>query len=777
MDESVWVFASSITNITYEFGRLLNAQGAPYKLRNSNNRVDFALAWNESYLYVAAKVTDNIIRHNSWGGYRWGFYQTPDQEAPPLADGLDMYISSKSNPADMGNRILRVIKPAADNDLWSRYPSFGADSFLSGYQRTPDGYTVEIAIPWAAIDDEAFNRGDSILAATGKRFRFDISNSDADFNNTFTETETTWNNYCPDNRNGTAGSAFKFGVVELVDKAPESINALPTIVGPTFLCKPEAAVYQLISPNNTLWTWSAAGGTITGAYYDPNLDVETAAGITILPKVGYTVNVAWNQPGLLQLRAAPLNSCPNNPTPVSLFVQIGATVPNINGTVNVCPGAENLSYTLSNTFPGYTYFWRVSGGGFSEIVSAYQRKVNWNISPGSGYVQVTPTDSNNCIGAAVKLNISIKNDLSPLTAPRGVAEFCGNSDKNNQLYTATFIENATYEWFINGGSQVTPSTTHTTTVNWSSNAVGLSYRTRIVTPTQTCLGDSPYGFVSIDNAPEDPNQINLFQVSYKELEPNVMQLRWNYQPGLSEQTADLVLFKKLADGQELELARYNNRTNSVFLFEEPITDPTIQHFYYLTNSLKCGFGVSSKTVGSMTLKTIYTEDTSTVLLEWTPYQGWLKGVKQYEVYRVTDPENPERITAGLDNFLLLQPLNLNEKYRIKAIANEGFSIYNPYTVWSNIAEVNLKPKVQVAGNIITPNNDGINDELILKNYNIFPQKSFKIYNRWGTKVFEAEEYNNNWNAHRLPDGLYYYCIEYGTDNKNNIIKGWVQVLR
>ena len=65
-------------------------------------------------------------------------------------------------------------------------------------------------------------------------------------------------------------------------------------------------------------------------------------------------------------------------------------------------------------------------------------------------------------------------------------------------------------------------------------------------------------------------------------------------------------------------------------------------------------------------------------------------------------------------------------------------------------------------NIITPNNDGVNDYFVIKGgeeYNL----NVKIYNRWGVKVFEDGNYKNNWNGKYkgkdLSDGVYYYLIE------------------
>lgn len=63
-------------------------------------------------------------------------------------------------------------------------------------------------------------------------------------------------------------------------------------------------------------------------------------------------------------------------------------------------------------------------------------------------------------------------------------------------------------------------------------------------------------------------------------------------------------------------------------------------------------------------------------------------------------------------------------------------------------------------NIITPNGDGINDVLEIINADKYPNNSLQVFNRWGKKVFEQVNYQNNWNGEGLIDGTYYYIFRY-----------------
>lgn len=60
-------------------------------------------------------------------------------------------------------------------------------------------------------------------------------------------------------------------------------------------------------------------------------------------------------------------------------------------------------------------------------------------------------------------------------------------------------------------------------------------------------------------------------------------------------------------------------------------------------------------------------------------------------------------------------------------------------------------------NIITPNNDGQNDEFKIKG--LTDGWSLTIFTREGVKVYATDNYDNKWNAPGLSDGVYFYILE------------------
>jgi gliding motility-associated-like protein len=85
-------------------------------------------------------------------------------------------------------------------------------------------------------------------------------------------------------------------------------------------------------------------------------------------------------------------------------------------------------------------------------------------------------------------------------------------------------------------------------------------------------------------------------------------------------------------------------------------------------------------------------------------------------------------------------------------------------------------------NVITPNNDGVNDALTVKGLNPNATdnvSTITIYNQWGNVVYSKSPYKNDWegtfNDSPLPDGTYYYVFRLNADTE--VQKGFVTIVR
>lgn len=110
---------------------------------------------------------------------------------------------------------------------------------------------------------------------------------------------------------------------------------------------------------------------------------------------------------------------------------------------------------------------------------------------------------------------------------------------------------------------------------------------------------------------------------------------------------------------------------------------------------------------------------------------------------------------------------LNSSSGSEVTANpEGVGETFVYTVTSEIdgciyvdqVEVRIFPAI-VPFNAFTPNGDGINDTWEIGNINEWPNAQIVVYSRWGQKVFQATNYDNDWDGDGLPSATYYYVIE------------------
>lgn len=90
-------------------------------------------------------------------------------------------------------------------------------------------------------------------------------------------------------------------------------------------------------------------------------------------------------------------------------------------------------------------------------------------------------------------------------------------------------------------------------------------------------------------------------------------------------------------------------------------------------------------------------------------------------------------------------------------------------------EVRVKEFELQIPNVFTPNGDGVNDIYEIPNLDRYISNEIVIFNRWGHKVFEAKNYNNNWDGGTLPDGVYFYILRCQGYWREDIYRGAVSI--
>ena len=186
---------------------------------------------------------------------------------------------------------------------------------------------------------------------------------------------------------------------------------------------------------------------------------------------------------------------------------------------------------------------------------------------------------------------------------------------------------------------------------------------------------------------------------------------------------------------------------------------------------------------------------------WTnPNRTCADDVLKYYIYyapsqssafeRIDSITNPNDTTYLHRNLVILAGC-----YKVTAVDSVGNESINPPAVCVDTCRQYVLPSV------FTPNNDDNNDffhpcdstttmELQLKNcppYKNVKDVEMKIYNRWGTLVFETTDKDINWDGKSkdaktdCPDGVYYYTCRVNfyriTGVESVQLNGYVHLIR
>ena len=116
------------------------------------------------------------------------------------------------------------------------------------------------------------------------------------------------------------------------------------------------------------------------------------------------------------------------------------------------------------------------------------------------------------------------------------------------------------------------------------------------------------------------------------------------------------------------------------------------------------------------------------------------------------------------------------KYQLVAIDAIGCTDTNKYVIDCEVSKV---PQ------IVTPNNDKLNDTWEINYSTKYPNVKVQIFNRWGTIVYQSVPYQDDWSgvsntsgalgSDELPTGTYYYIIDKG--NGEDIESGYLELVK
>lgn len=146
--------------------------------------------------------------------------------------------------------------------------------------------------------------------------------------------------------------------------------------------------------------------------------------------------------------------------------------------------------------------------------------------------------------------------------------------------------------------------------------------------------------------------------------------------------------------------------------------------------------------------------------------------------------------SGGASYSWTPPAGLNDPNVLNPLANPSSTTLYTLTVTSSsgcvssdTVSVIVIPYCIMVKNAFSPNGDGLNDKWsVYDDFGCLKNVVVHVYNRYGNKVFESRNYNNDWdgtyNGKPVPDGTYYAIIEFTLiTGKTKTVRSDVTVIR
>jgi gliding motility-associated-like protein len=239
---------------------------------------------------------------------------------------------------------------------------------------------------------------------------------------------------------------------DAVDTVTITVIPLPVtsvITGPDTVCANSiAAVYSVAGNAGSVYSWTVAGGTISGGNGTNQITVSWgAAGAGTVSVTEYNFFGCMGSTSTLNVVI--------NPSPVPIT---------ISGPDTLCQD-EFGQYIASPSTPGSIYTWAVSAG-IPGTQGDDTMNVQWTV-PGNQQLIVTEMNAFGCIGVTNTFDVVVNPIPAPLIliGPDTVCEY------DTVIYYVAGTPGSTYTWNVTGGLFV-PTTGDTLIVFWGMGTGG-----------------------------------------------------------------------------------------------------------------------------------------------------------------------------------------------------------------------------------------------------------------------------------------------------------------
>jgi parallel beta-helix repeat protein len=542
-------------------------------------------------------------------------------------------------------------------------------------------------------------------------------------------------------------SSGSFTYTVTVNPTPKMTSSASDVV-----CSGSPENYTIVSNVASSFTWTRASVTgispATGSGSTSAI-AETLTNSTTSPiNVVYTINAT-----------ATTGSCSSGSFTYTVTVNPNPSITS-SATDNVCSDSpQNYSIT-SNVASGLTWnralvtgISNAAGSGTSNTIT--ETLTNTKKVPIDVIYIITPTaTAGSCLGDAFTYTVTVNPKAVVSIDPSGPTAICSVSSVNLTA-VATGFTTGTFEWF-NGSTSL--GNTNPLTVN----TVG-TY-TAVYTGTSTCKSDPSAGIsitINPNNSVAAAGKDFSTCLGNASLVGNIPDFgtgAWSVATGYSA-TITTGLDPNLADASGL-------------------VDGSSYKFVY-TVSGACG-DVQRDTIEihaglpGLLVDASGPSDTLCVTKSRNLFAQATGGSGDYTYVWISSDASFSKKTS--DKNIVVQPVNNETIYTVYVIDNK-----NPgcRTNDATVKVEAVKSQNLYIPNLITPNGDGLNETFHIKDSDtglpmLQEGSHVEIVNRWGSRVFEANNYDNKWVPTDVTDGMYYYHVTSSCGNKE--YKSWLQIL-
>ncbi len=244
----------------------------------------------------------------------------------------------------------------------------------------------------------------------------------------------------------------------------------------------------------------------------------------------------------------------------------------------------------------------------------------------------------------------------------------------------------------------------------------------------------------------------------------------------------------------VNFTNYTDPPNCVYKwnFGDGVTDTNTNptHVFHANNStaLPTGFNITLTatttngcTSNSISPNLINVYPVPHADFTWTPNIGLIEFPMNFA--NTSSPSNSSYVYTWDfgDGSSASNDVNPSHAYAVKGTYNVMLISTSDYNCIDTIMyKVDIKNDSLTFPNVITPNNDGVNDYFVIKGLlenSAYPDNKLMVYDRWGKKVYESSNYQNKFNGNGLPDGVYFYVFKAKGILREIEHKGSLEILR